>query len=114
MIVIAGGQGYLVDPKDRRLVELLGSQLKNAMILPEAETLVISDGLRLEGHGKSGVLWRSRRISWDGIWDLRVDAGRLEGTCWDAVNDIAVTFSVDIRTGDLVGGVSPEPPDFKP
>lgn len=94
-IVIAGGQGYLIDPKDRRLVGLFGAQLQNAMFLPDTETVVISNGLWLEGHGGNGVLWRTRRVSWDGIWDLFEDNGRLSGKCWDAVNDIEGSFSIE-------------------
>jgi hypothetical protein len=114
VVIIASGQGYLIDPKDRRLVGLLGSQLQNATVIPEAKTIIINNGIWLEGHGESGVLWRSRRISWDGIWDLREDDGRLYGKCWDAANDTEASFSIDIRTGDLVGGVYPEPHDLKP
>jgi hypothetical protein len=64
--------------------------------------------------GETGTLWRSRRISWDGIWDLREVDGRLHGKCWDAVTDCEASFSIDILTGELVGGVYPEPPDLQP
>ncbi len=111
VMVIAGGQGYLIDSKTRHLVGLLDSQLQNAMSLPVTKTLVINNGLWLESHGENGVRWRSRRISWDGIWDLSEADGRLSGKCWDAVNDSEESFSIDVRTGDLLGGVYPEPPD---
>ena len=114
IIVIAGGQGYVVDSKARRLITLLGGQLQYALFLPNLKTIVISNGLWLECHGDGGRLWRTRRISWDGIWDLREHAGRLFGKCWDAVNDTHASFSIDIRTGDVEGGVHPEPPDLKP
>jgi len=109
VIVIAGGQGYLVNPKDRRLEGLVGGQLESAMSL--SKIVVISNGLWLEGHGETGMRWRSRRISWDGIWDLREHDGKLSGKCWDAVTDGEASFSIDIRTGELEGGVYPEPPD---
>jgi hypothetical protein len=34
-IVIAGGQGYLIDPKDRRLVGLFGTQLNGGALFSE-------------------------------------------------------------------------------
>ena len=110
VIVIAGGHAYVIDPKDRQLEGMLSGQIENALFMPEAKVLVVSDGLRLEALGERGSLWRSRRISWDGIWDLRTADGRLHGKCWDAVNDSESVFAVDIRTGELEGGVNPEPP----
>ena len=109
-IVIAGGQGYLIDPEGRRQAGLLGAQVQNALFLADTKTVVINNGLWLEGYGKNGVLWRTRRVSWDGIWDLREDNGRLCGKCWDAMNDTEGSFSVDVQTGDVIGGVYPEPP----
>lgn len=108
VLVIAGGEGYLIDPKDRRLVEIHFGKLENAITLSDTKTLIVSDGQWLAGHGERGFLWRSRRVSWDGVWDLREDNGRLHGKCWDALTDTEGSFSVDIQTGEVVGGTYPD------
>ena len=102
----------MVDLKDRHLVNAFGGQLQEAITLGESNIVVISNGVWLEAQGKEGLLWRTRRISFDGIWDLREEGGRLHGKCWDAANDAETSFSVDIRSGELAGGVYPEPPDL--
>lgn len=107
VLVIASGEGYLVDPKDRRLVQLLSGNLEYVITLSNAKILIVSDGQWLEGHGERGFLWRSRRVSWDGIWDLHEDNGRLHGNCWDALTDTEGSFSVDTQTGEVVGGTYP-------
>ena len=73
---------------------------KNARFLPDTKTVVISNGLWLAGHGGNGVLvlWRTRRVSWDGIWDLHEDNGRLCRKCWDALNDTEGSFSINTGT----------------
>ncbi|HJZ98877.1 MAG TPA: hypothetical protein VKE70_20350, partial [Candidatus Solibacter sp.] len=75
VIVIAGGQGYVVDLKDRRAVGILSDQLESAIVLPDLKAVVLNNGIRLEAYGKAGLLWRTPRISWDGIWDFREEAG---------------------------------------
>ena len=84
------------------------------MLPPNTKTVLISNSLWLESHDENGVLWRTRRVSWDGIWDLRAENGRLCGKCWDALNDTEESFSIDVRTGDVVGGVDPEPAGYNP
>ena len=50
------------------------------------------------------ALRRTRRISWDGIWNLRVEQDRLKGQAWNPFDDSESPFSVDLKTGDVEGG----------
>ena len=105
MLVVTRGQGYVVDPERRALRELLGDGfIQGAMEVAEAQQLVLHDGVHLTLLGPQGVHWTSRRVSWDGIWELRVENGVVQGLSWDAINEIAVPFQVDLATGVARGG----------
>jgi hypothetical protein len=54
--------------------------------------------------GKAGVLWHTRRISWDGFDKLRFEGERLTGQAWSPIEDGWLPFSVDLRTGAVDGG----------
>ena len=108
VIVVAHGQAYLIDPERRQLLSVFGGGIYCVLPIPSAEILVIDNfGLWLEALGKAGFLWRTRRVSWDGINDLREVEGKVCGESWDVVNDCGVPFSVDILTGEAQGRAYP-------
>lgn len=61
-------------------------------------------GLAFLRIGPSGVLWRTRRISWDGFMAIEVGANRMTGLAWSPVDDEWVPFSVHLATGQVEGG----------
>jgi len=105
VLVVAWGEGYVVDPDTRVLRELVGGGfLEGAMEMADARQLVLHDGVHLTLLGADGIQWTSRRVSWDGIWGLRVENGVMQGVSWDAINEIDVPFQVDLATGAARGG----------
>jgi hypothetical protein len=104
MIVVASGQAYVIDPDECRLLTTFGGQLDTFLAAPEAGLLFFSDGIYIEAWNTNSRQWRTRRISWDGIWDLRVEQDRLKGQAWNPFEDSESPFSVDLKTGDVEGG----------
>jgi hypothetical protein len=104
MIVVAGGQGYIIEPEHRSLLTTTGGQIESALAIPAAVLLILSNVTYLEAWGPSAMRWRTRRISWDGIWDLKVNQDRLKGMAWNAIEDCEAPFSVDLETGEVDGG----------
>lgn len=104
LVVIAGGTGYVIDPDQRLLRFVLQGQIYSVIATSQPTLLIVSDGLVLEAVGANGSAWKSRRISWDGIWDLQVVGERLHGLSYDALKDCEVPFSVDILSGRAEGG----------
>jgi len=49
------------------------------------------------------ILWVSRRVSLDGVSDLRYSNERVDGVGYDVGGD-ALSFSIDARTGEADGG----------
>ena len=104
LLVIAGGQGYIVDPNDRAKREYFGAQIEFALHLPEFSSVVFGNGLWFESLGPDGWQWRSRRISWDGMREFHRDGLRLFGEAWSPLEDRWLPFDLDLRTGQFTGG----------
>jgi hypothetical protein len=103
VLVIASGQGYVVDPDDRSHRDYLGSQIED--ILPVASLgVLIGNGLWFEAIGPGGSLWISDRISWDGMQGLKIEGQSLIGESWDPLTDKWVSFELDLVTGHSLGG----------
>lgn len=105
VIVIAGGQAYVVDPVSRSCVRVFGGELEHAFEF--ADRTVFSNGLWLEAIAGERLLWRTPRLSWDGMKEVRVDGSRIVGRAYDPTTDAWAPFSVEIANGDAVGGSYP-------
>ena len=105
--VIAGGQGYVVEPESRRCVRTFGGGIEHAFFF--GSRVVLSDGFTFEATDGDRLIWRTRRVSWDGVIGVRVDGERIVGEAYDPMTDVWRAFSVDVESGDVVGGS--EPPD---
>ncbi len=103
--VIAGGQAYVVDPVSRSCVRTFGGQIEHVFDL--ADRTVFSNGLWLEATDGERLLWRTRRLSWDGMMDVRVDGERIVGNAYDPMTDEWTPFSVEVANGEAVGGSYP-------
>lgn len=105
VIVIAGGEAYVVEPRSRTCVETFGGQIEEVWKIPPG-TLVFSNGLWFEALGPDGLSWRTRQVSWDGFRNVRVDGGVIRGEAWNPMDDWA-PFTVDVATGEVRGGSFP-------
>src|SRR5262245_20208681 len=47
-VVLARGQGYVVDPASRQLVHLFSGSIQSVIELPELEAVAFCDGIRFE------------------------------------------------------------------
>jgi hypothetical protein len=111
LIVVAGGQAYLINPEERRSLAIFGGSIDTALAVPSAGLLVMGNGIWLEAWDSSGLRWRSRRFAWDGMRDLRIENGKVKGEAWSAVDDREYPFAVDLTTGTVEGGSYDGPPD---
>ncbi len=71
-LIIASGQGYIVDPVDRRLVGLLGGGIVDLFTHPSRHAVVLNQqNLSFAAIDATGQIWQSRRISWDGFRSIQ-------------------------------------------
>lgn len=103
VLVIAEGQGYVVDPDERASRHFFGGQVEHILLVPSLGVL-IGNGLWFEAIGPGGSLWTSDRISWDGMQGLKIDGQQLTGESWDPLTNSWVPFELDLVTGVSRGG----------
>ena len=106
VLVIAGGQGYAVNERSGALLAKYDSDIE--FVERCAPTTVAGDNLGFTSYLDGRLLWRTRRISWDGFRNLRVEGGSIFGEAW-CFDDTWHSFSVDLLTGQASGGSYIEP-----
>jgi hypothetical protein len=104
-VVISHGAGYLVDVDRAVLIDSFGGDESLAVEVPELELLVLVSSTNLIGVSGSGVLWKSKRIAWDGIRDLEMEGRFITGKAW-SFEDVWIPFRLDTATGEHSGGAS--------
>jgi hypothetical protein len=109
LCVVSSGAAYLVRAGDPSL----NSQLPVVPVtdfrpLPERGVIIVADYTTIGALGGGGLLWRTGRLSWDGISITHVGPDFLEGEGWDPTTSTRPPFKVDLRTGEHSGGSSPK------
>jgi hypothetical protein len=103
--VIARGQGYVVRADDAMLWELVEAvPVMSTLPLPSKRLLVLATFTELLAYGETGIRWRTKRLSSDGLEISGFTETVIQGKCWDATAGAVKTFSVDLATGRHEGG----------
>lgn len=103
ILVVAGGDVYLVNAPEQRLVEEL-PWAREVRFERDLELFLIVDDCAVTAVGRSGVQWRSRRVSWDGIAQLERQGRSLLGLAYNMGDLPPVPFVIDLATGEASGG----------
>ena len=107
LIAVAKGQGYVFDPEERRVVLLYTDPVYQIVPLPQFGIVCLCDGLGVEAVEAHGTRWKSPRISWDEIRNIRVEGPTLYGeasTPTIAGNEWS-PFTLDLTTGRCEDGI---------
>jgi hypothetical protein len=102
--VISQGALWNVNPETRAADEI-ASAIFDIWCVSDPEGLVFNhNGVAFICLGRTGVVWHTRRISWDGFDKLRFEGERLSGQAWSPIGDRWLPFSVHLQTGFVEGG----------
>jgi len=100
-LVIAGGQGYFVDPNARNIVATTDwDDIRDLVHNEESGYLVATDGLRLAVLKRHELLWTGDRISLDGINFTGQSGLMVKGKLNDLTDD-GCEFSFNVNTREL-------------
>ena len=103
-IVIAAGDLWIVDLSTRSAACKLPA-IDAIWEVQNPEGWVLSrQGLALARIGPHGLLWHTRRLSWDGFDQVEIDQDELRGLARSPLDDAWCPFSVELRTGKSAGG----------
>jgi hypothetical protein len=105
LLAVAGGYAYRIPTQSPGSAELLEQRPVVAVLPVQEPALLLLAGFHdVLALGASGVLWRTGRLSWEGLTLGHVQEGLLHGTGWDMFADRDVPFTVDLRDGTHKGG----------
>ena len=100
VIVIARGQGYIVDPRAQKVTLVFGGAI-TALVHSCSDRLVFSTFTEFEAYGAAGQVWRTSRLSWDGFRSIRVDGDALTGEGWTPPVILGLSFASNLPQGKL-------------
>jgi hypothetical protein len=113
VVVVASGALWVVNPEDRT-AERLSGVIKGAFPVENPVGWIFNrEDLAFLRLAASGILWHTKRLSWDGFDQLRLENGVLTGLGFSPIDDRWRQFSVDAATGRSWGGGYLEPDAMK-
>jgi hypothetical protein len=109
LCAVAGGYAYVIDTaRPERCTQISLKPVAEVRVLGEQGLLVFVGFHSMVAWGALGLVWETRRLSWEGLRLGDVNDGVLHGFGWDLMADKEVAFTVDLRTGESKGGASPQ------
>jgi hypothetical protein len=108
LCIVVQGQGYWIPVLQPASYEVVAvTPIKQVLRVPDQDTMLFIDFVRVSAYGPEGFLWRTDDLSWDGVQITDVNARSIRGLGWDSPGDCYVDFSIDTSTGTATGGSSP-------
>ena len=105
-VVFAGGIAYIMSPDKEESLLTFGMTI-NKVIQANNGSLLCADDISIVLlDNQNGELWRSERISWDGLKDLDLNGDVLHGYSYTPVNSIEEwsEFTLNLKSKELTGG----------
>jgi hypothetical protein len=111
LLVVSRGAGYFVktdDPQtwsdtDSKIIPVMGLHP-----LADLEMIVMHDHTTVAAFAAGPMLWKTGRISFDGIVIKQIGTDYIEGEGWDPTARVPPKFRINLRTGEHEGGASPD------
>src|SRR5262249_44960526 len=76
-------------------------------VIKDYPLLIFADFTELTAYGSKGIVWRSARLSDDGIKLTQATSVQIRGQAWSAPRQRWVDFTIDPPTGRPRGGAKP-------
>lgn len=104
VLVLATGDAFLVDPETGSVAEIATGVDRLWPVHKPVGLIFSLQGLALSRVSTHGTVWRTRRLSWDGLEEVFLTEDEIGGLAWDAIDQTWMPFSVDLHTGASRGG----------
>jgi hypothetical protein len=105
VIVIAHGDGCVIDPEQRILRDRIAPDIQGAFAIPSFGMVVLQTFTDFTSIRADGTGWRSPRISWDGLRNIHISGTHLSGEAYTPVSDRWVPFTLHLLTGCCTDGI---------
>ncbi|HEV2577734.1 MAG TPA: hypothetical protein VGU25_11045 [Acidobacteriaceae bacterium] len=105
LLAVAGGYAYLADTlAPERPLHLPLRPVAQILPAPEANLLLLAGFHTIAAIGPTGLLWETKRLTWESLTLTGIRDGHLHGLGWDMRTDRELPFTVDLATGHHTGG----------
>jgi hypothetical protein len=94
----------MIDLHTRSAIQMLPSIEAMCEVQNPQGWLFSRQGIALARFGPDGLIWHTRRLSFDGFDNIHIDQTEVRGLEWSPIDDTWRPFSVDVKTGRSVGG----------
>lgn len=109
LCVVARGEGYLVSANTPTVWQpILATPIIDVRPIRAQEIIVFADFTELVAYGQSGIKWRTKRLTFDGLKITEVTDTSITGEFWDIRSEAMASFVVDLATGTHHGGIDEE------
>lgn len=106
LCVISRGVGYLVDANIPEKWEAIRSiPILDVRLIPSHCIIVFANYTELVAYGLKGIVWRTKRLAWDGLKITEVTGSHICGEYEDVQTEQIGTFMVDLSNGSHEGGI---------
>ncbi len=107
LCAIAGGYAYLINTVAPEVFEQVEYKpVVEVLPVKDAGLLIFASFHTLVAYGAEGKQWKTQKLTSEGLRLGEVAVGKLHGWGWDMRTDREIPFTVDLATGEHVGGVS--------
>lgn len=105
VVVFFEGNAFVVDPVDRQVREedVPGAIAGVWEVRDPPGFILDRQGMAFERLSAGGLLWHTRRLSWDGFRNVLLGRDGIRGEAW-SILDRWIPFTVNITTGESEGG----------
>jgi hypothetical protein len=105
MCAVAGGYAYMVNvQRPEQCVQISFRPVAEVRALPEDGLLLFTGFHALQAWGSDGLMWETKRLTWEGVRIAEIAKGKLHGFGWEMRSDKELPFTVDLKTGEHTGG----------
>jgi len=109
MCAVAGGYAYMVNVlRPEQCVQISFRPVVEVRVLPEDGLLLFAGFHALQAWGADGLLWETKRLTWEGVRIAEISGGKVHGFGWEMRSDKELAFTVDLQTGEHTGGAYTE------
>ncbi len=100
IVVIANGLGYIICPNQQKAITTFGSGITELLQADDGR-FVAADNTNLVIINNDALVWVSKRISYDGIKELKVNGNIVSGYFYEPTSDddewIKFNFNIDTK-----------------
>lgn len=104
LCALSGGYAYIIDTaQPERFTMLPYRPVLSVYPAAEARLLLFVGNRTILAWGERGEAWNSAKLSDEGVTVSAIEGTTLRGFGWDMFSDKETSFSMDLKSGALVG-----------